>query len=258
MKKETLLFNTAREFKAFLSTIKFMPTDANRKINDFNKNAIKLSVLEIGVERSINVVRTNVFNDDKNKFDYYFLDAQHLSSAILEITDDLLRGHFVVFIDEITDFNEIVFVISKLNSVGQGRKLIEYLRSWVYDNRKPYIYLADLMQKNKNYSINSLIECLTNKKCSGNDDFKNGKLTFTKAQKAHADKLIALHKKLMDTGLKYSSNSFAALVRFNIDNPEVSFDTILKKVKKATSDFKEIKGRDLFYTTLKLSCVIHE
>lgn len=251
MEKQTLVFENATELKAFLSNVKFMPTDANRNINDFNKNAIKLSVLEIGIKRGINVVYTNVFS---GKYEYYFLDAQHLSRAILETADELLRGHFCVMIDKIDTYEEIVYQISKLNSVGQGRKLIEYLRSWVYDNRKPYIYLSELMRKNKEYSINSLIECLTGKKCSGNDDFKNGKLSFTKDQKAHANKVIALHKKLMKTGLKYSSNSFAALVRFNIDNPQVSFETIYKKVKKATADFKEIKGRDMFYTTLKLSC----
>lgn len=253
MKKETLVFQTVADFKAFLSTVKFMPIDANRKINEFNKNSIKLSVLEIGIKRAINIVYTNVFNNGK-KFDYYFLDGQHLSRVIMETSDELLRGHMVAMIDEILAYNQIVFEISKLNSVGQDRKLIEYLRSWVYDNRKPYLHLAELMAKHKGYSINSLIECLTGRKCTGNDDFKNGKLTFTTKQKAHAKKVIALHQKLMKTGLRYTSNSFSALVRFNIDHPEVEFDKIYRKVKKATEDFKDIKGRDLFYTTLKLNC----
>lgn len=252
MDKQTLVFDNATKFKAFLSTVKFMPTDANRNINDFNKNTIKLSVLEIGVKRAINIVYTDVFS---GKYEYYFLDAQHLSRAILETADELLRGHFCVMIDEIDTYEEIVYEISKLNSVGQSRKLVEYLRSWVYDNRKPYIFVSELMSKNKDYSINSLIECLTGKKCSGNNDFKNGKLTFTKEQKNHANKVIALHRKLMKTGLKYVSNSFAALVRFNIDYPEVSLDTIYKNVKKSTADFKEIKGRDMFISELKMKCI---
>jgi len=255
MKKETLVFKTVAEFKAFLSTVKFMPIDANRKINEFNKNSIKLSVLEIGIKRAINIVYTNVFNNGK-KFDYYFLDGQHLSRVILETSDELLRGHFVALVDEISSYNQIVFEISKLNSVGKDRKLIEYLRSWVYDNRKPYLYFAELMAKHKGYSINSLIECLTGKKCTGNDDFKNGKLTFTTKQKAHAKKLIALHEKLMKSGLRYTSNSFSALVRFNIDHPEVEFEKIYRKVKKATADFKDIKGRDMFIANLKLVCEI--
>ena len=252
MENKTLVFSNATEFKTFLSTVKFMPTDANRNINDFNKNAIKLSVLEIGVKRSINIVYTDVFSD---KYEYYFLDAQHLSRAILEIADELLRGHFCVMIDKIDTYEEIVYDISRLNSVGQGRKLIEYLRSWVFDNRKSYIFISELMSKNKDYSINSIIECLSGKKCSGNDDFKNGKLTFTKEQKNHTNRLIVLHRKLMKTGLKYVSNSFAALVRFNIDYPEVSFDTIYKNVKKSTADFKEIKGRDMFIAELKMKCI---
>jgi hypothetical protein len=253
MKKETLVFETVAEFKAFLSQVKYMPTDANRKINDFNKTDIKLSVLEIGIKRAINVVYTNVFNKD-NSFDYYFLDGQHLSRVILEIADERLTGHFVVLIDEILSYSQIIFEISKLNSIGRDRTLLEYLRSWVYEERKSYVFLAELMAENKGYSVNSLVECLTGKKCTRNEDFKLGKLNCTPKQKAHAKKLIALHQKLMKTGLRYTSNSFSALVRFNIDHPEVPFDKIYRKVKKATADFKDIKGRDLFYTTLKLNC----
>ena len=190
----------------------------------------------------------------ETKFDNYFIDAQHLGKAILNTSDDLLRGHMVVMVDEILDYDKIIYTISKLNSVGQKRKLTEYLRSWVYKGNKSYIYLAELMRKNPHYSINSLVECLSGKKCTGNEDFKTGRLNFTKEQKDKATKLISFHKKLMKTGLRYSTNSFAALVRFNIDNGEVSNDRIYDKVKKSTKDFEEIKGRDLFITTLKIHC----
>jgi hypothetical protein len=251
---ETKNFKSVKSFKKFIQSVEYLPTNVNRKIYDTNVNNIIRSILQIGVQRTIIVVKTNIFTEDKS-YKLYFLDAQHLGKAILRIEDAKLFGMRTVNVIELHSYGEIVKHISLLNSVGKARNLSQYLDSWVFDQKPAYLRFYDLLKETK-YSINSLIECLTQQKSTGNSDFKDGNFNPTKKQVKQGLRIISLHQNLMKTGLKHTQNSFSALVRFCIDNPHIDHDTIYKNVKKSTKLFKEVKSRDVFIANLKLVCEV--
>jgi hypothetical protein len=247
-------FKSVKAFKNFIETVEYLPTNVNRKVYDTNVNDIIRSVLQIGVQRVIIVVKTNIFTEDKS-YKNYFLDAQHLGKAILKIDDSKLFGMRTVNVIELNSYNEIIKHISLLNSIGKPRTLAQYLDSWVFDQKPAYLRFYSLLKETK-YSINSLIECLTQQKSTGNSDFKDGNFNPTKKQIKQGLKIIELHKNLMKTGLKHTQNSFSAVVRFCIDNPHINHDDIYRNVKKSTKLFKEVKSRDVFIANLKLVCEI--
>jgi len=249
---ELKTFKSAKKFKEYLSQVQELPTDVNRKVFDTNMKAIKDSILEIGILRVIVVVETKLFSENKSK-DKYIIDAQHLRRVILKMDDEKLFGLFGVVVINMDKYSDIVKHISLLNSVGKPRTLSQYLSSWVYDQKTSYVTFNELLKENK-YTINALIECLTQQKSTGNVDFKDGSFNPTTEQMVKGLQLIKLHQKLMGTGLKYAQNSFSALVRFCIDNPHITHDVIYRNVKKQSKIFKEIKSRDVFISNLKAVC----
>jgi hypothetical protein len=257
MKKETIIFETADQLKEYLisNNVERMPKGNNRNVTDTHVRRMKASVVQIGIKRAINLVYTNVFSKNKKHYKLYILDAQHLVKSILETQSDLLRGHFVVMVDKMETYSEIHEALSTLNSVSKKYPLEDSLINWCTQGNENYQNLNDKKTK-YGYSINSLVECYTQKISSGNDDFKNGRYNPTKEEISLGDSIIELHQKLMGTGLQYCQSSFNAIVRFCIRYPYVSHNKIYRKVKKSTKYFKEIKSRDIFIANLRLHCEV--
>jgi hypothetical protein len=257
MKQETIIFEKPEDLKMYLinNNVERMPKGNNREINNAHVCKMKASIIKIGVKRAINLVYTNVFSKNKEQYNLYTLDAQHLVESILETPNEFLRGHFVVMIDKIDTYAEIHQSLSTLNSVGKKYPLQDSLINWCTQGNENYKLLSDKKTK-YGYSLNSIIECYTQKISSGNDDFKNGRFNPTKSDINLGDSIIELHQKLMNIELKYCQSSFNAIVRFCIRYPYISHEKIYNKVKKSIKDFKYVRSRDIFISNLRLHCEV--
>lgn len=225
MKKQTLVFATVEEFKAFLKTVKTMPAMYNRVVKDAHVKRMAVSVGSIGVQRAINVIMTDVFT---GKMEYYFADGQHLAKSILDTPDKKVDGHLVVFVNEIKVMYKIIPFVSQMNSTAKNWTLEDYLNSWVTHGTKDYEYIRNIKLKT-NYSLSGLIEAFSNECCTGNLDFKNGVFV---ADKKNGNRMLDLYQKAVAMGLRDSNSAFLALVRFFIKNPNINEVKFLKGINK--------------------------
>lgn len=235
---KTLVFTGAKEYKDYVRTLQLMPVKFNRDITDSHVREMKDSVQDIGVQRAMVVTRTSAFTGKKTD---YTSDGQHLGVSILSIPDEELKGHFVVFVNEMEEISDIIPFVSRMNSTAKNWTLQDYLNSWVTHGLKDYKYLRNI-KLSTGYSISGLIEAFSNKSSTGNADFKNGVL---KLNKENGNRMIELYKKAVLMGLKDSNSAFLALVRFNIKNPNINEVKFLKGISKE-KHFGSSFNRDSF------------
>jgi hypothetical protein len=246
-KTETLVFTDVNKFLKVLRKAERMPIGFNRPTTDSHIAKMKISVIDNGILRMINLVQTDMFG---KKDGLYILDGQHLVAAILDLPKDRLSGHFVIAIDVMDNKKAMIHKMASLNSISKGWTLEVYLNSWVNEGSKPYIYLKDV-QRETNHPLNGLIEAFTGSLSSGNLEFKKGKLKLDKKKGAE---IIKLHTKLVGMGFNKTKSLFNALVRFTIKNPELSHKDIINNIKEVV-EFKHVKGRDAYIGMLEYHCV---
>ncbi len=238
MKTETLVFETAEEFKDYLSKIETMPTAFNRKIKESHVQSMISSIECIGVQRGINVINTKAFS---GKPTLYSADGQHLIRGILNIPTELLKGHFVVFVNTIDSVNKIIPFVSLMNSIAKNWALDDYLNAWVTHGLADYEYLKT-MRITTGYSLSGIIEAFSNRTSKGHIEFKNG---IFKANRANGKKIINLYEKAVTMGLRESNSAFLAMVRFYLANPNIDEVKFLKGIKKE-KHFANNFNRDAF------------
>lgn len=243
MKVETHVFKSGKELKAFLKNVECMPTAFNRRVKEPHVKSMIKSVETIGIQRSINVINTKAFT---GKSTLYTADGQHLTRGILNIPDEQLKGHFVVFVNTIDSINKIIPFVSLMNSTAKNWALDDYLNAWVTHGLKDYEYIKTI-KITTGYSLSGIIEAFSNKPATGNTDFKSG---VFKADKASGKKIIDLYQKAVIMGLKESNSAFLGLTRYYLSTPEIDEVKFLKGVKKE-KHFGSNFNRDAFIALFK-------
>lgn len=113
MKNQTIkTFKNVNEFKSYLSDLKKMPTYYNRIVNKSHVSKLVHSIRELGLQRAVVVLKTNVFDGELNN---YIIDGQHLAEAILMSDDSDIKNGMIVFENNISHIKDIIpFVSSTL------------------------------------------------------------------------------------------------------------------------------------------------
>ena len=212
----------------------FLPRYVNRETKRSHINAIKKSVLKIGVVRDLVVVRMLFLNPDI----YYIVDGQHLREALIE-----LGVGACVKVITINSEDDLIEKISMLNSTAKNWGLGDYLKAWVTAGKADYIYLDKLLIELGHKSLTGLMEAYCSR-CS--KTFKTGQL---KIQKEIGDEIIEVYKSLLSLGLKNSVSSLVAFTRFYKEGNN-SVRLLERAISRNVNVYSQTLTREEFYTYL--------
>jgi hypothetical protein len=247
MKKQTLTFKNANDFKKFLYGVKVMPSQFNRPIKESHVGKMMMSVEKIGIQRAIIIIKTACFGEGVQ---LYFGDGQHLGKAILNIPVKKLEGHKVALINEINAVDEIIPFVSKMNSTASNWSMRNYLDAWVTHGLPDYKFLLGVHEET-GYGISPLVEAYLNRRGYGNVTFKQGKF---KANKAQGTRVISLYESAVALGLRKSNSSFLAFVRFVVDHSTLDEAHLLQSIGRNKSLFSVKFSRDGYLALLRAHC----
>lgn len=247
MKQETLVFKTGKEFKKFLKGVDNMPTAYNREVKDSHVKNMRDSVESIGIQRTVNIIETDVFDGKMRK---YMADGQHLRKAILTADETKLGGHLVAFVNRMNGLGEIIPFVSKMNSTAKNWTSDDYLESWATHGIENYEFIKRKKKETK-ISTNALVREIYGRTVGGgitvDKEFKNGELVINIAS---GNSIINTYNDSVELGLTKCSASLAATARLLKKYPsqEGKFLNMITKNKKT---FQHKLSRDAYLTLFK-------
>lgn len=226
---ETLSFNSAKELKKYLKTVKIMPRTTNRDIKEGHVVTMKLAILERGIKRAINVIKTDAFGEG---IQYYMEDGQHLREAILDTPDKDLKGFFLVFVETVESAEDCVLGVASLNTTSKNWSINDHFKSFLgllQFNPEKYQSYARLkeVQNETGLELTGLIEAYGNTNDVSHMEFKKGEFIFNELQ---GNKIVSIYEEAVKSGLDKRGSSFRAVVRFVRANPNLNVKAFFKGI----------------------------
>ena len=218
-------FNSIKQFLAYLDTLSYLPTNFNRPIN--KKHAKKLAevIEEFGLLRAIIAIETSCF-DTKDSVTYIG-DGQHLRYALLNYVDPKkIVGLISVVVVTLENKDEVIPLISSLNSTASNWTMLNYLNGWCADGKEEYLYLQSIMKQTK-FGLGALVEAFLGERPKGNDKFKKGNL---KLKRTIGTRLLADYNNAVAVGLFKSYKSFQAYIRIRTDFKDLTNTELLHMI----------------------------
>lgn len=246
MKCRTKTFDSKTKFKNYLKKLKIMPMQFNRPTSEAHIKRMQDSVMNVGIQRGINVVVTDAFNGVMTP---YIADSQHLTRGILNIKNADLFGHLIVFENHLDNQEDIINFVTRMNSTAKNWGLKNYLAAWCTYGLTDYKFLR-AKHEETGYGISPLVEAYSNRRGFGNATFKQGKFV---ADKEVGNKIITLYETACELGLYKSNSSFLAFVRFYVDNT-VDDAELLNSISRSGNLFSKKFSRDGYLALLRSHC----
>ena len=242
MENTVITFDSFSKFQEVIRNAKSLPF--NRAILNGNVKDLKASVLEFGIQREINLIKTSAFSNDDTEITY-IVDGHHPRLIIDSLTeDDVKNSAYSIRINYSDDATKIMRLVSTLNSTGKKWNLKNYANAWAKLGNENYIKLLDFAKKEK-LPLNPLIIAFDGEKGgNGNMNFKDGKFEFKYT--ARLKEVFRIYNHAIDLGLERSQQSFNGFVRVYSCNyfKEKKF---YRCVEVKCAGTKGIKNRDVYY-----------
>jgi len=246
MKCRTKTFDSKTKFRNYVKGLEIMPMQFNRPTSEAHIKRMQKSVVEVGIQRGINVIITDVFTGVETP---YIADSQHLSRGVLNLKNKQLFGHLVSFENHIDNKEDIIRFVTLMNSTAKNWSLKNYLNAWCTYGLSDYLFLKEKHEET-GYGINPLVEAYSNRRGFGNATFKQGKFV---ADRQVGNAIVTLYEASCDVGLNKSNSSFLAFVRFYIDN-SIEDAVILQTIQKNSHMFNKKFNREGYLALFRNYC----